>query len=114
MKLLFTFSLVLLISLSAYVRSQELNRVTLYSAIGNYDRGKGWDVTRSTFNFETGKSEPLKPARNGIHEDYDISYGDTDVGPNQDLFGVRDHRSMIVDLGQKKWDRSNRLPTHSD
>ena len=105
------FSVIILVSLPAYVRGQELNRVTLYSAIGNYDRGKGWDVTRSTFNFETGKSEPPKLTRNGIPEDYDISYGDTEVGPNDDLFRVRDHRSMIVDLGQKKWDRFKETPS---
>ena len=111
MRVLFRLSVIVLISLSADVRSQQLNRITLYSAIGNYDRGGGWDITRSTFNFETGKSEPAKQTQRGIPDDYDISYGETEIGPNRDLFQVRDHRSMIVDLGRKNWDRFNETPS---
>jgi hypothetical protein len=111
MRILFLSSLMLLISISTCAQGQEFRRVTLYSAIGYFDRGGDWDTSRSTFNFETGKTERAKPSRNGIPEDYDISYDETEIGDHHDLFEVRDYRSMIVDLGKKKWNQFNETPS---
>src|SRR5947209_2710067 len=111
MKLSFAFSLMSLISLSVCVRAQELSRVTLYSAIGLYDRTGDYDLTRSSFNFETGKSELHRENLNGILMDNDIDYDQTETGANRDLFEVRDWRSMIVDLGKKGWEQFKETPS---
>ncbi len=102
MKTRMLFSLVILISAFGSIAGQtnaEPRQVTLYNFSGPQR-----DASRSSINLETGKRGHL---RGEPLTEFDLMYGgmviqkDGKVFP--DWFRVLDSRSMIVDLGAKKW-----------
>lgn len=106
------FSLVIVISAFGSIAAQTqptLQTVTLHSfsppvsfRLGPITRQP--DVTRSSVNFETGRRGYL---RNEDHTDFDLTYGGMEIQKDgkvyPDWLRVTDSRSMIVDLGVKRW-----------
>jgi hypothetical protein len=101
------FSIVVFFSLSISARGQagaELAEVTLYSVIGH-----DHDFTRSSVNFESGER-----GFQGTGSDFDLTYGNLTINYGRDgyrdWFVVRDPRSIVCDLGEKKWGNFQRTP----
>ena len=98
------FSIVVFISLSISARGQagpELAQVTLYSVLG-----RDHDFTRSSVNFESGKR-----GFQGTGSGFDLTYGNLAINDVRDWLTVRDPRSIVCDLGEKKWGDFQRTPT---
>lgn len=102
MKTRMLLSLVILISAFGSIAGQtnaELQQVTLYNFSAQQP-----DASRSAINFETGK-------RGHLHSEppteFDLMYGGMVIEKDGKVFPdwlrVTDSRSMIVDLGAKKW-----------
>lgn len=96
------FSLVIVISAFGSIAAQtstELQQVTLH-----YFSYQRHDTTRSYVNFETGKRGPL---RGELTDVFDLKYGGMHIEKGGKVFpdwlSVADSRSMIVELGAKKW-----------
>jgi len=103
-------SIVVFISLSISARGQagaELAQVTLYSV-----QGYGHDFTRSSVNFESGeRGFPETVSGSG----FDLTYGNLAIAYGRDTYRdwlvVRDSRSIVCDLGEKKWGDFQQTPT---
>ncbi len=86
----------------------ELAQVALYSV-----QGHNGDWTRSSISFETGE----RGFRGRSSPEYDMTYGNmsTSTGGKggvwfRDWLSVRDPRSIILDLGEKKWEDFRQTP----
>jgi hypothetical protein len=99
-------SLVTLICPSFSVRGQgvaEPSQVTLFSSLGH-----NHDTSRTSINFATG--ELGFDRQQSLIQNYDLSYGTLKVNQDGDWLEVRDARSMIVDLGERRWDDFKETP----
>jgi hypothetical protein len=87
----------ILIAMSTTAVGQDtpsLNQVTLYSKIVH----RNW--SRASINFGSGE----RGAPTGHTSTFDLVYGTIIVNDDGNWFEVGDARSMIVDLGKKKWE----------
>jgi hypothetical protein len=87
----------ILVAVSATADGQdvpELNQATVYSRMTYRDWRKPWGV-----NFDRAEEVSADQQLRGI----DLKYGTLKINDDGDWFEVRDPRSMIVDLGAKKW-----------
>ena len=109
MRVTVMFSLAIIISLSVSANGQskvELYQVTLYY------QGYLSNPARSSIDFETGRGGSSNPSESSA--DFDLTYGGMTIVKDgeswRDWFRVRDSRSMLVDLGKKKWEDFDATP----
>lgn len=98
------FALGVFIALSVSAVSQDaptLNQITLYSKMVHRD----W--SRSAVNFESGERGSPTADTSG----FDLIYGTLAVNHDGNWFEVIDGRSMIIDLGKKKWADFKQTPS---
>lgn len=102
------FSLVVFFSLTVSASGQagaELAEITLYSVVGHNN-----DFTRSSVNFESGE-RGFRETEPG----FDLTYGNLAINDGRDWYRdwlvVRDPRSIVCDLGVKKWGDFQRTPS---
>jgi len=93
-----------LMSEGSYAQNEQT--VTLYSPI-KYKN----DFSRAFFSFGQGvRGEPRTQSEGN---DYDLLYGNMELGEDKDWFSVRwrtEHRSQIKDLGKLEWSEVSRVP----
>jgi len=101
-------SILVFISLSVSARGQAgagLAQVTLYSV-----QGHNQDFTRSSVNFESGER-----GFRGTVAGFDLIYGNMTINYGKDWYRdwlvVRDSRSIVCDLGEKKWGDFRQTPS---
>jgi hypothetical protein len=101
-------SIIVLISLSVSAGGQagaELAQVTLYSGLGH-----NHDFTRSSLNFESGE-RGYRETVSG----FDLIYGNLSINYGSDWYRdwlvVLNPRSIVCDLGEKKWGDFRQTPS---
>jgi len=92
--------------MSAGSYAQNEQTATLYSPI-KYKN----DFSRAFFSFAQGiRGEPRTQSEGS---DYDLLYGNMELGEDKDWFSVRwrtEHRSQIKDMGKLEWSEIGKIP----
>lgn len=100
--LIFAVSSLIALSVTAVGQDEPpLSTVTLFSKISHRD----W--SRSSVNFDSAQRGSPTPDTS----DFDLIYGTLAVNDDSDWFEVIDGRSMIIDLGAKRWSDFKTTPS---